>query len=145
MPQVTSWKVREERFESQESGSHSVVLISQTWKTQRRPLREPGAGGPSSGLGLSCPSPTVGTAPAPQGTGGLRSLHQVNPWNTAWAIHSSGGKGIYMYRARTMAWTRNPFTSQQLHAVGAVTNICLMEEETQAQSVRFAQGHRARR
>lgn len=44
-----------------------------------------------------------------------------------------------------MAWTLNPFTSQQLRAVGAVTSICFMEEETQAQSViRFAQGHRAR-
>ena len=87
----------------------------------------------------------MGTGPALQGTGGLAPSIRVNPWNTVWAIHNSGGKGIYMYRARTVAWTRNPFTSQQLHAVGAVTSICFMEEETQARSViRFAQGHRAR-
>lgn len=89
----------------------------------------------------------MGIGPALQGTGGLCSLHQGESLeHGSGQCTSSGGKGIHMYRARTMARTLDPLASQQLQAVGAVTSIRFMEEEeTQAQrAIRFAQDHRAR-
>lgn len=93
LPEVTSWKVRGERFESQESGSHTIILISQTWKTKRRPLRELGRKEVQV-LGL------VSVAPHPQWEQALLFRVQVvfgpsirvSPWNTVWAIHQQWWK-----------------------------------------------------
>lgn len=111
-----------------------------------RPLRELGRKEVQVlGSGLSCP-PHSGNRPLLFRVQVACSSIRVNLEHGSGQCTSSGGKGIHMYRARTMARTLDPLASQQLQAVGAVTSIRFMEEEeTQAQrAIRFAQDHELR-
>lgn len=147
LPKFPSWSMGEEGFESRQSGCHATVLISQTWRTKWRPLRELGREEIQVLGSVSAPLTHSGNQPL---SSGYRLVSgpsiKVNPQNTgSGQSTNSGGKGISMYRTGTMTWTLNPLTSQQPCELGTVTSIHFIEEENKAQRVTgFAQGHRAR-